>query len=70
MKKSSRRSFVKTTIGAGFGLALARPHSKVLGANDEIRVAVVGINGRGGSHISGFRKIPGVRIAALCDIDD
>ena len=70
MKKSSRRSFVKTTIGAGVGRALARPHSKVLGANDEIRVAVVGINGRGGSHISGFRKIPGVRIAALCDIDD
>jgi predicted dehydrogenase len=70
MKKSNRRSFIKSTIGAGFGLALARPHSKVLGANDDIRVAVVGINGRGGSHIEGLRKVPGVRIAALCDIDD
>ncbi|MCS1408565.1 MAG: Inositol 2-dehydrogenase [Verrucomicrobia subdivision 3 bacterium] len=70
MKKISRRSFVKSSIGAGFGLALAHPNSKVLGANDDIRVAVVGINGRGGSHIGGFREIPGVRVAALCDIDD
>lgn len=70
MKKLNRRHFVKNTIGAGFGLALAHPHSKVLGANQDVRVAVVGINGRGGSHISGFRSIPGVRVTALCDIDD
>ncbi len=34
-----------------------------------IRVAVVGINGRGGSHISGFGGMKGVRVAALCDVD-
>lgn len=70
MKKLNRRHFVKNTIGAGFGLALAHPHSKVLGANEDVRVAVVGINGRGSSHINGFRRIPGVRVTALCDIDD
>ncbi len=70
MKKINRRNFVKNSITAGFGLALARPHSKVLGANGDIRVAVVGINGRGGNHINAFNNIPGVRVAALCDIDD
>ena len=70
MRKLNRRHFVKNTIGAGFGLALAYPHSKVLGANEDIRVAVVGINGRGGHHINSFRSIPGVRVTALCDIDD
>ena len=70
MKEINRRHFVKSTIGAGIGLALAQPHSRVLGANDDIRVAVIGLNGRGGSHIGGFRNIPGVRVTALCDIDD
>ncbi len=32
-------------------------------------MAVVGFKGRGGDHISGFLKIPGVRVAALCDCD-
>ena len=70
MKTLTRRSFVKGTLGAGFGLALAQPRSRVLGANEDIRVAVIGINGRGGGHISGFRSIPGVRVAGLCDIDE
>jgi predicted dehydrogenase len=32
-------------------------------------VAVVGINGRGGSHISAFGGMEGVRVVALCDVD-
>ncbi len=45
--------------------------SKVVGANDTIRVAVVGFGGRGGDHISGLRKLAdkGVRVVALCDAD-
>jgi predicted dehydrogenase len=34
-----------------------------------VRIAVVGINGRGGSHISEFKKMDGVRIVGLCDVD-
>lgn len=39
------------------------------GANDAIRVAVVGFKGRGGDHINGFSGVPGVRVAGLCDVD-
>ena len=65
----TRRCFVRRSVFAGAGLALARPFARVLGANDEIHLAVVGINGRGGDHIEEFRKVEGVRIAALCDVD-
>jgi len=56
-------------MAVGAGLTLASPFSRVRGANDVIRVAVVGINGRGGSHISAFSKMDGARVAALCDVD-
>ena len=64
---TSRRSFVKGV--AGFGAALALPNSRVLGANGDIRVGVVGVNGRGGAHLDAFSKMSGVRVAAICDID-
>ena len=38
--------------------------------NDEIRVAVIGLRGRGRNHVDGFRRLPGVRVAALCDCDE
>ena len=31
---------------------------------------IVGIHGRGQTHLENFGKIPGVRIAYLCDIDE
>jgi predicted dehydrogenase len=39
-------------------------------ASDRVNLAVVGFHGRGRSHISGFGKLPNVRIAALCDADE
>jgi predicted dehydrogenase len=51
------------------GAALAVPFSRALGANDDIRVGVVGFRGQGGGHIKRFLKIPGVRVVALCDVD-
>lgn len=50
-------------------LAMALPFSRVLGANEDIRVAVVGINNQGSNHINWFRNIPGVRVVAICDAD-
>ena len=69
MKRFTRREFMKGSIVAGAGLTLAGPFSRVRGANDEIRVAVVGIKGRGGSHIKEFHEMSGVRVVALCDVD-
>ncbi|MBN2328962.1 MAG: Gfo/Idh/MocA family oxidoreductase [Candidatus Omnitrophica bacterium] len=67
MKKVNRRDFAKWALGSS--MMLAAPHSRALGANDDIRVAVVGFHGQGRSHINNYRSIPGVRIAALCDVD-
>jgi len=43
--------------------------SKVLGANNDIRIAIVGLRKKGIEHIDIFRRVPGVRIVALCDVD-
>jgi predicted dehydrogenase len=48
---------------------LARSN-KVLGANDRVRVAVVGIHGQGNAHIASFHNQPGAEVIALCDVDE
>jgi predicted dehydrogenase len=66
-----RRDFLKTTGKAiTVGAAALALGGKILGANDRVRVAICGVRGRGNDHIHGFAHVPGVEIAALCDIDD
>jgi len=60
---------MKGSLAAGAGLAMAKPFSRARGANDAVRAAVVGIRGRGGSHIQAYDDMAGVRMAALCDVD-
>jgi predicted dehydrogenase len=68
----SRRSFLAQTVGGvTAGSVLARPAwAAPQGANDAIRVGVVGVRGKGGHHIEMLRAIPGVRVVALCDVDE
>jgi predicted dehydrogenase len=67
----TRRDFVKRSAAAGAAVAFPfATGSRVLGANEEIRVGVVGLGNRGaGAHIPLFGKQKGVRIAAICDPD-
>jgi predicted dehydrogenase len=70
MTHINRRSFMKRSFLATGGIGFsAHSWNQVLGANDAVRLAVVGFNGQGQSHIQGFQKIPGVRLVALCDVD-
>ena len=63
----SRRTFLKTTAVAALGFpAIARSQSP----NSEIRVGIIGFGGRGQSHISDLLKLNGVKITAICDVDD
>lgn len=75
---TTRRDFLKTSALTAAAFATpsfltAASASRVIGANDEIRVAVVGFNGRGADHIGGVRSLrkkgDKVRIVALCDVD-
>jgi len=63
----NRRDFVKMSVAAGASLTI--PFARARGANDDIRVAVVGIRSQGSNHINWFRAIPGVRVVAICDAD-
>ncbi|UCD52165.1 MAG: Gfo/Idh/MocA family oxidoreductase, partial [Phycisphaerales bacterium] len=65
MESLSRRTFLKSTALAGASLATSR----VLGANDDIRVAVIGLGNKGGQHVKAFRSMGGCRVTALCDVD-
>ncbi len=71
MKSSrlSRRRFLKSATFAGASAWTARSWSQVAGANSDIRVAVVGFGGRGGSHIGAFSEMQGVKLVGLCDVD-
>src|SRR5574340_203607 len=58
----TRRTFFLGASGvAAAGLAKAAP--------DKIRVAVLGVNGRGKDHIAGFSGVPDDEVAMLCDPD-
>ena len=67
MKDITRRNFVKRSLLTS--AALAVPFAKVRGANDDIRVAAVGVRGRGRGLINNFNDIPGARVVAVCDVD-
>ena len=84
MTKFNRRDFLKSSLltAASFSLfpalgaeegaankAAAPTTARPIGANGDIRFAVVGFNGRGTSHISGLGELKGTRLVALCDAD-
>ncbi len=63
----TRRDFVKAASTAAAGpLMLTRP---LFGANEKVRLAVLGVNGRGIDHIAGFMGLENVEVATLCDPD-
>jgi predicted dehydrogenase len=66
----TRREFLhrSTTAAAAVSLPMFVT-SHVFGANDEIRLAVIGCGVRSGTHIAEFGPQKGVRIAAVCDPD-
>jgi predicted dehydrogenase len=67
----SRRQFLTGTAAAGASLLITgtKASGKIKGANDRLRIAVAGLNGRGNSHIDGWLKQPNVEIAYLIDPD-
>ena len=70
MSSLTRRTFIRNTALLGAATAFsARSWAQVAGANGDLRVAVIGLNGRGKNHLASLAKISGVRVAALCDPD-
>lgn len=67
---TTRRTFIRGTVAGAAGIAALPSFAAPLGANADVRVAVIGFNGRGAGHISSLLGIKGVRLVALCDVDD
>src|SRR4051794_23410815 len=64
---TSRRQFLQ---GAAASALTAASWSRVLGANDRLRVAFVGVGGKGGDDLNQISASPHVQVVALCDIDE
>jgi predicted dehydrogenase len=62
----NRRHFLMNSAAALGTTAL----SAVASPNDTVRIACVGLNGRGKSHMQAFTSLPNVDLVALCDVDD
>jgi predicted dehydrogenase len=69
VNKLNRRDFIKSSIIAGASMAITAPFSKVLGANEDIQIAVIGTGSQGGEHCRWWSRMKGVRLAAVCDAD-
>jgi predicted dehydrogenase len=63
-----RRDFVAGAALAAGTRFIAR--SSEAAPSDRIRVAVIGMGGRGRQHMRLLAKIPGIEVAALCDPDE
>jgi predicted dehydrogenase len=62
MNPISRRSFFQ-------GAVMALSATRVIGANDRINVGIIGIGGRGTTHLNSYVNIPDCQVAALCDVN-
>lgn len=63
----SRRRFLTRSLATG--AALGFPSLHAAGANERIRIAVVGLRSKGNQHVGLFKQIKGVKVVALCDAD-
>ncbi len=79
--KMERRDFLKTSIAAAGAIgaasgadevlgapAIDSSKSPVLGANDQVRVGLIGCGGQGNWDSGDFARLPDVKIVALCDV--
>jgi predicted dehydrogenase len=66
----SRRQILKgTAIAGAAGIVGPFFPGRVLGANDRVNVAIVGLRGQGQAHIKEFGKLANVRVKTLVDLD-
>src|SRR5208282_5559538 len=70
----TRRAFIDALAVGSAGLAVAstaKSYSQIVGANDRLNFAVIGLNGRGYAHLSSLKaNKSAARISHVCDVDD
>ena len=74
MTTTNRRNFLKTATAAGAGIMIAPQVSnasvtKQVQNKSEVNIAFIGVGGRGRGHVKRAAMTEGVKITAICDID-
>ena len=73
---TTRRNFIKKTTAGTVAMTLggiAMPkwgYSNILGANDHINCAVIGVRSRAKAHVMAIHADPNAKILYNCDVDD
>lgn len=62
----TRRDFLRTSVAGAAALPLLLDPSRILGANERLRLGVIGVGGRGGWNLEAVQSED---IVALCDVD-
>ncbi len=84
MKQNSRRAFIKKlgmgTAALSLGNTMlannpamgfsAKSYRNIIGANDRIRVATIGVNSRGASMSGTFARQKNAEVSCVCDVDE
>src|SRR5207302_10426539 len=69
----TRREFLDALAVGAAGLAVgttAKSYERIVGANDRLNFAVIGLNGRGYAHLSSLKpNKSAARISHVCDVD-
>src|SRR5882762_7154422 len=70
---TTRREFLDALAVGTAGLAAgttAKSYAQILGSNDRLNFAVIGLNGRAYAHLSSLKASrSAVRISHVCDVD-
>jgi predicted dehydrogenase len=67
MADSTRRDFVKQTALGVAAMATLSP-ARVFGANDRVRVGMIGVGGRGQELLKLIQQVPNTQLVAIADI--
>jgi myo-inositol 2-dehydrogenase/D-chiro-inositol 1-dehydrogenase len=62
----NRRSFLGCSAAAGLAMAQGQV-AEALGAEQPVRLGLIGLGNRGTSLLRGFLSLPGVQVVAVCD---
>ena len=78
-----RRNFIKKvaigSVGLAFGESVfggtafgfsAKSYKNIIGANDRVRIATIGVNGRGNSMSGTIARQKNAEVACVCDVDE
>lgn len=67
---NSRRKFIKQSVLGATALGFsASSYARIIGANERVNFAVIGVNGRGKAHIMAVNPLKNASVSAFCDVD-